>query len=110
MDTLFSVWMSAGENGFGSTTQSETRPESTVSPHLFDARGQFLHKVVHSSIGPNHVRDLRVRVQDGRVVAIAEVLPDLGERRIGQFTGQVHRDLARVDDVLRALVAAELVE
>src|SRR5580704_10262227 len=36
--------------------------------------------------------DLAVRVDDGGVVAAAELLPDLREREVGQFTAQVHGD------------------
>src|SRR5687768_18095314 len=54
--------------------------------------------------------DFRGRVDDRGVVAASEFLADLGQRRVGQLSGEVHRDLARVDDVLRALLAGQLVE
>src|SRR5207247_6989981 len=50
------------------------------------------------------------RVDGRRVVAAAELLADLRKRRVGEFAREVHRDLARIDDVLRAPVAGELVE
>src|SRR5207248_1179024 len=47
---------------------------------------------------------------DGRVVAAAELLAELRQRGVRQLAREVHGDLARVDDVLGALVAAELLE
>src|SRR5690242_20811354 len=48
---------------------------------LLDPCGQLLHKVVDRPVGPDHVLDLRVCVQDGGVVAVAEVLADLRDRK-----------------------------
>src|SRR6266576_3886620 len=79
-------------------------------PGLLDPRGQLLHKVVDRPVLANHARDLRGRVDHRGVVAAAELLADLRQRGVGQLARAVHRDLARVDDVLRALVAAELLE
>ena len=42
------------------------------------------------------------------MVAAAEFLTDLRQRRIRQLPRQVHRDLPGVDDVLRSLLAGEL--
>ena len=47
-------------------------------------------------------------MDDGRVVAAPELLADLRQRGVSQLTREVHRDLARIDDVLRATVAREL--
>ena len=79
MDASFAMCMTVGDNQAGYTGQTEWHVESTVSAHLFDACGQLLHKVVHSSVGSNHVRDLRIGVQHGGVIAITEVLADLWE-------------------------------
>jgi hypothetical protein len=49
-------------------------------------------------------RDLGHRTDHGRVVAAAELLADLRERRVGELAGEVHRHPARIDDVLRAAV------
>jgi hypothetical protein len=60
-----------------STGGRECLVVSTPSPDLLDARGQFLNKVVHRAIRPDHVLHLVVGVENGGVVAVAEVLPDL---------------------------------
>src|SRR5919201_3735424 len=104
------MWMSRGENRRSSTTWKAVRAEIHSSADLFDARGQLLHEVVHRPVLTNHARDLRGRVDNRGVVATAELLADLRQRRVGEFARQVHRDLPWIDDVLRALVAAELVE
>src|SRR6202012_1852904 len=41
--------------------------------------------------------DLAVRVDDGGVVAAAELLPDLRQRHVGQLTAQVHGDVPSGD-------------
>src|SRR5438128_2063091 len=41
--------------------------------------------------------------------ATAEFLADLGQRRVGELAREIHRDLAGIDDVLRAFLATELV-
>src|SRR6266508_3278837 len=84
------------------------RPQSS-SGLLYTGR-EFLHEVVHIPILTDEPRDLGVRVHDGGVVAPAELLSDLRQRRVGELTGEVHGDLARVDDVLRAPVAGQLLE
>src|SRR2546423_4869260 len=83
---------------------------STESAHLLDARGQLLQKVVHGAVLANQARDLRGGVDAGRMVAPAELLADLRQRGVCELAREVHRDLARIDDVLRALVADELLE
>src|SRR5205085_9043714 len=72
---------------------------------LLDPRGELLDEVVDAAVFLDQLRDLRGRVDHGRVVAAAELLPDLGERAVRELAAQVHRDLARVDDRLRATVA-----
>src|SRR6266545_6653837 len=52
--------------------------------------------------------DLLAAVEDGGVVAAAESLADTHERRLGLLAHEVHRDLAREDDLLVAGLAAEL--
>src|SRR6266516_681202 len=81
---------------------------SPDSPSLLDTRGQFLHKVVHRAVLADQARDLRSRVNDGRVVASTELASDLWQRGVCQFAREVHRDLAWVDDVLGAALTAEL--
>ncbi len=76
------------------------------SSTVLDPRGEVLHEVVHSPVLLDHPRDLRVRVEDGRVVAAAELLADLRERRVGELAGEVHRHLPRVGDRLGAPLAA----
>src|SRR5512146_1773741 len=51
---------------------------STDSPRLLDACGQLLHEVVHIPVLADHACDLGGRVDDGGVVAAAELLADLG--------------------------------
>src|SRR2546421_2550853 len=89
---------------------SEAGRSLHTSPDLFDPRGQLLHEVVHRAVLADQARDLGGRVDDRRVVAAAELLADLRERRIGELAREVHRDLAGIDDVLRASVAGELFE
>src|SRR5215204_3104755 len=83
---------------------------STGLANLLDPGSEFLHKVVHRAILANQARDLARRVDHGGVIAPAELLADLRQRRVGELAREVHRDLARVHDVLGALVAAELLE
>src|SRR6476646_3411943 len=49
--------------------------------------------------------DLVAGVQDGRVVTSAELGPDPQQRDVGLLAHQEHRDLARHDDGLVALLA-----
>src|SRR5437764_11137529 len=53
--------------------------------------------------------DLLAAVEDGRVVAAAEGFTDAEQRRLGLLAHEVHRDLARQDDLLVAGLAAELI-
>src|SRR5690349_5548103 len=46
----------------------------------------------------HELTDLPVRVHDRGVVAVAELLPDLGQRQLGELAAQVHRDLPGVDE------------
>src|SRR5213078_5296592 len=100
----------AGEKTHSSTGLGSALGTLHTSPDLFDPSGQLLHEVVHRAVLANHARDFRGGVDNGRVVAPAELLADLGQRRVCELAREVHRDLARVDDVLRAAVAAELLE
>src|SRR6478735_3771428 len=43
--------------------------------------------------------DLPVGVHDRRVVPVAELRADLGQRQVGELAAQVHRDLTRHDQV-----------
>src|SRR5919197_182076 len=104
------LWVRAGDEHAVSTGDSASPVPSTESPRLLDARGQLLHQVVHIPVLADHARDLRGRVDYGGVVAAAELLADLRERRVGELAGEIHRDLSRIDDVLRALVAAQLAQ
>src|SRR4051794_10140884 len=81
-----------------------------VLPDLFHTCGQFLHEVVHRPILTDQAGNLGGRVDDGGVVAAAELLADARQRGVRELAGEVHRDLTRVDDVLRPAVAAELLE
>src|SRR6266508_6700069 len=47
-------------------------------------------------------------MDDRRVVAAGELARDLWQWGIRQLSREIHRDLARIDDVLRAALAAEL--
>src|SRR5438045_8224092 len=98
----FSRGTVAGENTHSSTGSGSALGTFHTSPDLFDPSGQLLHEVVHRAVLANHARDFRGGVNDGGVVAPAELLADLGQRRVGELAREVHRDLARVDDVLRA--------
>src|SRR5262245_13342592 len=75
---------------------------------MLDSRSELLHEVVHRPIFLDQPGDLGSRVDDGGVIAPAELAADLWERGVGELTGEVHRHLSRVDDVLRAPVTAEL--
>ena len=57
-----------------------------------------------SEPGSSRPDDGADRVHDGGVVAV-EAAGDLGERERGQFTGQVHGELTRLDDPRRARAA-----
>src|SRR6266511_4820148 len=83
------------------------RPE--WSADLLHTSGEFLHKVVDRSVLTDEPGDFGRGVDDRGVVATAEFPADLGQRGVGELAREIHRDLARVDDVLRAPVAAELV-
>ena len=54
--------------------------------------------------------DLVDGVDDGGVVTAAEARADLRQRGLGEIARQVHGDLARVGDLLRAAVAAQVVD
>src|SRR5919197_860523 len=80
-----------GEKRLLRTGSQGPRPGSTESADLLDPRGQVLHEVVHRPVLPDHPVDLRVGVNDGRVVASAELLADLRQRRVGELAREVHR-------------------
>jgi hypothetical protein len=75
---------------------------------VLDHACEVLNEVPDGPIFLHEPRDLRRRVDDRRMVAPAELPADLRQRGVRELARQVHRDLTRVDDVLRALVAAEL--
>src|SRR4051794_1516449 len=99
--------MSAGERTWGESAAID-RPTGLAD--LFHTCGQFLHEVVHRPVLTNEARDLGRRVDDSRVVAAPELLADLRQRGVRELPREIHRDLARIDDVLGALVAAELLQ
>src|SRR4051794_15948176 len=96
-----------GDGSWGEAVGPHSPPRSA---RLLDPGCELLDEVVHSPVLTDHARDLGGRVDHGGVVAAAELLPDLRQRRVGELPREVHRDLARVDDPLRPLVAAELVQ
>src|SRR5947207_15181073 len=81
-----------------------------ASACLLHTCGEFLHEVVHRPVLTDQTGDLGGRVDDRCVVAAAELLADPRQGRVGELAGEVHRHLSRVDDVLGALLTAELVE
>jgi len=56
----------------------------------------------------HQIADLALGVHHGRVIAVAEGLPDLRQRQVGQLPAQVHRDLPRGDQHPAAGGSAEL--
>src|SRR5690606_5889792 len=73
----------------------------TVALILLDAGGEFGDLVVDRAALLHELADLLVRIHDGRVIAVAEQLPDLRQREARHLAAQVHRDLARGRDGLR---------
>src|SRR2546423_15690508 len=96
----YELWTGCVEKCGLSTGPPRPVPEIHSSPDLLHTRGQLLHQVVHRAVLADQARDLGGGMDDGRVVAAAEFLADLRERRVGQLPREVHRHLARVDDVL----------
>ena len=85
-----------GEDGVRRAWLSQIRPVKDVwrdggfnrrhgSPDLFHTCGQLLHEVVHRPVLTNQTRDLGGCVDDGRVIAAAELLADLRKRRVRQL-------------------------
>src|SRR5258708_39650608 len=60
---------------------------------LLDPVGELRDLVVDRPALGHQRADLLVRVHHGRVVAAAELLPDLGQREVRQLPAQVRRDL-----------------
>src|SRR5205814_6206240 len=54
--------------------------------------------------------DLVHGVQDGRVILATEGAADLGQRRVRELAGEIHRDLARESHGLRAILRLEIGE
>src|SRR6478735_8243667 len=111
-------WLASREAAVEAYVEEEARcaqvPDDATagppeSPCLLDARSQFLHKVVHRAVLADELRDLVLRVDHRRVISSPELLADHRQGRVRKFAGQVHRDLARVGDGLRAPRANELV-
>src|SRR5918996_4633261 len=75
-------------------------------PGLFDPRRELLDEVVDAPVFLDQLGDLGRGVDDGRVVAPAELLADLRKRAVRELAAQVHRHLPGVDDRLRPAVAA----
>ncbi len=69
---------------------------------------QFVDGAVEIFVGAALLVDLADGVHDGGVVLAAELASDLGERRLGQLLGEVHRDLARDDDLPGVVLLLEL--
>src|SRR5690349_9480968 len=90
------------------STQLSHRPAGERSPGLLDARRELLDDVERLAVLADQARDAVHAVHDRGVVAPAELGADLGKRLVGQLAAQVHRDVARQDDDLRALVAAQV--
>src|SRR3712207_2370205 len=93
----------------GIPTATPARPQGS-SPRLLDPRGELLDKVVDRTVLLDQLRDLGGGVDDRRVVAPTELLADLGKRAVGELATEVHRDLAGVDDRLRAPVSREFLQ
>src|SRR5918995_2123884 len=109
-------WTGPGDKKQPSTgcASFDRNPQSCPSfaqvclPGLFDPRRELLDEVVDAPVFLDQLGDLGRGVDDGRVVAPAELLADFRERAVGELAAQVHRHLAWVDDRLRAAVADEL--
>src|SRR5918999_1047485 len=109
-------WTGPGDKTQLSTASGsfDVNPQSCPSfaqvclPGLFDPRRELLDEVVDAPVFLDQLGDLRRRVDDGRVVAPAELLADLRERAVGELAAEVHRHLAGIDDRLRTAVADEL--
>ena len=67
------------------------RSPQALSTGLLDARRQLLHQVVDVPVFLDELGDLRGRVDDGRVVAPAELLADLRQRAVGELAGGTSR-------------------
>ena len=119
MGMTWPLWRTSGENvpartcGWGPTESTALEGEVRGTPSftgLLDARGQFLHQVVHRPVLADEARDLVLRVDHRGVVAPTELLADHRQRRVGELAREVHRHLAGIRDCLRSPRAHELVE
>src|SRR6478735_4791178 len=102
------LWADRGTKRPGPTGTGAGSAGSHRSSGLLDPGCEVLNEVVHRSILRDQTGDLTRRVDHGGVVAAAELLADLGQRRVRELAREVHRDLPRVGDRLRAALAAEL--
>src|SRR5215207_6033736 len=101
MDRCFLRGTTAGEKprvsppreGVSGPSPEMRRSPQALSTGLLDARRQLLHEVVDVAVLADELGDLRRRVDDGRVIATAEVLPDLRERAGRQLAAEVHGHL-----------------
>jgi len=64
---------------------------------------QKIYIMAHFRQGLPKLRDLAAGVENCCVVATAEIAADFGKRKLGEFLGQRHRDLARPGDRTRPL-------
>src|SRR3712207_4228745 len=77
-------------------------PGSGASAFALDLVGYFVDLVKDVAVAVYEVGDLGGRVHHGRVVAATEGAADLGQRLVGELAAQVHGDLPRVGERLRA--------
>ena len=75
-----------------------------------DPVGELADLVEHGAALGEQLVDLPVGVHDRRVVAVAELGADLGQREVGELAAQVHRDLPGHHQVPAAARAGELVD
>src|SRR4051794_10695954 len=75
-----------------------------------DPAGQLAHLVEDGAALGEQLVDLAVGVHHRRVVTVAELRPDLGQGEAGELAAQVHRDLARHDEVATPAGSGELLD
>jgi len=71
----------------------QTAPKSAL-----ELADQAAHRTIDLMIAAAQFLDAAHRVDHRRMIAAAELAPDLGQRARGQALGEVHRDLARTGD------------
>src|SRR5918993_4355322 len=74
----------------------------------FDLLCYFVYLGEYIAVAVDKVGYLRGSVHDGGVVPAAEGLPYLGQRFIGELSGEVHGDLAGVGEPFGAALADEV--